>query len=107
MYHGGKIMESPKQPGASAPQSAPDQAANEAASEVEDERRRLRRLQILMSMVMSVISQDPAMTVEEAAEMVANTRRAALATFPGKELAFDLIYKPRLQRLIRERFHLQ
>ena len=56
---------------------------------------------------MSVISQDPEMTLEEAAEMAANTRRAALAMFPGKELAFDLIYKPRLQRLMRERFHLQ
>lgn len=59
-----------------------------------------------MNMVSSVISQDPAMTVEEAAEMVANTRRAALAMFPGKELAFDLIYKPRLERVMRERFRL-
>jgi hypothetical protein len=78
-----------------------------AVEEAEDERRRLRRLQVMMSMVMSVIAQDPEMTVEEAAEMVANTRRAALAMFPGKELAFDLIYKPRLERLMRERFHLQ
>jgi len=78
-----------------------------AAEEAEAERRRLRRLQILMSMVMSVIAQDPQMTVEEAAEMVANTRRAALALFPGKELAFDLIYKPRLERVMRERFRLQ
>ncbi len=86
---------------------APSPAANEAAHEAEDERRRLRRLQILVSMVMSVMAQDPAMTMEEAAKLVANTRRAALALFPGKELAFDLIYKPRLERLIRERFHLQ
>ena len=78
-----------------------------AAEEAEAERRRLRRLQILMSMVMSVIAQAPQMTVEEAAEMVANTRRAALAMFPGKELAFDLIYKPRLERVMRERFRLQ
>ena len=34
-------------------------------------------------------------------------KRAALAMFPDKELAFDLIYKPRLQRLMRERFRLQ
>jgi hypothetical protein len=27
--------------------------------------------------------------------------------FPEKELAFDLIYQPRLQRLMRERFRLQ
>lgn len=103
MYDGRSAMELPDQPGASAPQSAPDDAADES----EDERRRLRRLQFMMSMVMSVISQDPDMTVEEAAEMAANTRRTALAMFPGKELAFDLIYKPRLERLMRERFHLQ
>lgn len=76
-------------------------------SENQDENRRLRRLQIMMSMVMSVIAQDPDMTVEEASELVANTRRAALAMFPGKELAYDLIYKPRLQRLMKERFRLQ
>ena len=85
------------------PAPAPPSAAAEAAAE----RRKLRRLQIMMSMVMSVISQDPGMTLEEAAEMAANTRRAALAMFPGKDLAFDLIYKPRLQRLMRERFNLQ
>jgi hypothetical protein len=56
---------------------------------------------------MSVISQDVNMTVEEASEMVADAKRAALAMFPDKELAYDLIYKPRLQRLMRERFRLQ
>jgi hypothetical protein len=73
----------------------------------EDEPRRLRRLQVMMSMVMSVISQDPDLTVEEASEMAANARRAALAMFPDKELAYDLIYRPRLQRLMNERFRLQ
>jgi len=58
-------------------------------------------------MVMSVISQDPNLTVEEASELVAGTRRAALAMFPDKELAYDIIYKPRLQRLMRERYRLQ
>jgi hypothetical protein len=75
--------------------------------EQEEERRKLRRLQIMMNMVMSVISQDEDMTVEEAAEMVANAKRAALAMFPDKELAYDILYKPRLQRLMAERFRLQ
>jgi len=61
----------------------------------------------MINMVMSVISQDADLTVEEASEIVANTKRAALAMFPDKELAYDIIYKPRLQRLMRERFHLQ
>jgi hypothetical protein len=72
-----------------------------------DEARRLRRLQVMMSMVMSVISQDPDLTLEEAAEMAANARRAALSMFPDKELAYDILYRPRLQRLMNERFRLQ
>jgi hypothetical protein len=75
--------------------------------ELEEESRKLRRLQIMMNMVMSVIAQDEGLTVEEAAELAANTKRAALAMFPDKELAYDLIYKPRLQRLMAERFRIQ
>ena len=65
-----------------------------------EEARRLRRLQVMICMVMSVIGQDPDLTLDEAAEMAANARRAALSMFPGKELAYDMIYRPRLQRLI-------
>ena len=75
-------------------------------AEIADENRRIRRLQIMMSMVMSVISQDPSLTLEQASELVANTKRAALALFPDKEFAYDIIYKPRLQRLMRDRFRL-
>jgi hypothetical protein len=72
-----------------------------------DEPRRLRRLQLMMNLVMQVIAQDPSLTVEEASQMAADARQAALALFPGKELAFDLLYRPRLQRVMRERFRLQ
>ena len=80
---------------------------NEDQNQNEDEARRIRRLQVMMSMVTSVISQDPALTVEEASELAASAKRAALAMFPDKELAYDLLYKPRLQRLMRERYQLQ
>jgi hypothetical protein len=80
---------------------------DEEAREREEEARKIRRLQLMMSMVMSVISQDPDLTVEEASEMAAGAKRAALAMFPDKELAYDLLYKPRLQRLMKERFRLQ
>ena len=73
----------------------------------QEELRKIRRLQVMMNMVMSVISQDANMTVEEASELVADAKRAALAMFPDKELAYDLIYKSRLQRLMKERFRLQ
>jgi len=79
----------------------------EVLSEREEEARKIRRLQLMISMVMSVIGQDPNLTVEEASELAAGAKRAALAMFPDKELAFDLLYKPRLQRLMKERFRLQ
>ena len=77
------------------------------ANEVQQEAQKIRRLQIMISMVMSVISQDPNLTVEEASELAAGAKRAALAMFPDKEFAYDILYKPRLQRLMQERFHLQ
>ena len=78
-----------------------------ARDERDEESRKIRRLQLMMNMVMSVLSQDPNLTVEAASELAAGAKRAALALFPDKELAYDLLYKPRLQRLMRERFRLQ
>ena len=60
----------------------------------------------MIDMVMSVIAQDPNLRLEEASQMANDAKRAALAMFPDKELAFDLIYKPRLQRLLRERYRI-
>jgi hypothetical protein len=81
--------------------------AEQEAVQREEEARKIRRLQVMISMVMSVIGQDPNLTVEEASELAAGAKRAALAMFPDKELAYDLLYKPRLQRLMKERFRLQ
>jgi hypothetical protein len=82
------------------------ESVRQTPQELQDEQRKLRRLQIMVNMVMSVISQDLSLTIDEASEMVADTRRAALAMFPGKDLAFDLLFKPRLQRLMRERYRI-
>lgn len=75
--------------------------------EIQEENRKVRRLQFMVNLVMSVISQSHNMPVEEASEMVAATKRAALAMFPDKEFAYDLIYKPRLQRLLAEKYRIQ
>lgn len=81
--------------------------AAQSQTELEEEERKLRRLQTVMNMVMSEIAMSPEITVEQASEIAANMRRYALSLFPGKELAWDLIYKPRLQRLMNERFRMQ
>ena len=89
------------------PGSANATQSPQSPEELKEESRKIRRLQIMMNMVMQVIAQDSTLPVEEASEMVADTRRAALAMFPDKELAFNLIYWPRLQRLMRERYRMQ
>ena len=81
--------------------------SQQSPEELKEESRKIRRLQMVMNMVMQVIAQDSSLTVDEASEMVADTRKAALMMFPDKELAFDLIYWPRLQRLMRERYRMQ
>jgi hypothetical protein len=71
-----------------------------------EEQKLIRRMQMMMNMVMQVIAQDASLTVDDAAQMIADSRKAALSMFPGKELAYDLIWRPRFQRLMRERFRI-
>ena len=87
--------------------AGPSAPSGQSVQEKMEEQRKIRRLQMMMDMVMSVISQDGSLTVEQAAEMVADSKKAALAMFPDKELAYNIIYKPRLQRLMRERYRIQ
>jgi len=71
-----------------------------------EEGRLIRRLQMMMTMVMQVIAQDGSLSIDEAAQMIADSKKAALAMFPDKELAYELIWRPRFQRLMRERFRI-
>ena len=89
------------------PAPGPEEPVRQSPEELGEERRKIRRLQIVVNMVMQVIAQDSNISLEEASEMVADTRRLALGMFPDKELAFNLIFWPRLQRLMRERFRMQ
>ncbi len=73
--------------------------------QIQEENRKARRLQMMIGLVMNVISQGE-LPVEEASELVASAKRAALTLFPDKELAFDLIYRPRLQRLMVEKYRM-
>ncbi len=83
-----------------------ESAVGPSAEERAEEQRLLRRLQMMMNMVMQVIAQDGTLTIDDASQMIADSRKAALAMFPDKELAYDLIWKPRFQRLMRERFRI-
>jgi len=77
-----------------------------SAEERAEEQKLIRRLQMMMNMVMQVIAQDASLTIDDAAQMIADSRKAALAMLPGNELAYELIWRPRFQRLMRERFRI-
>jgi hypothetical protein len=74
--------------------------------EIDDESRRMRRLRILVYLALDTIASG-SLSAEEAASMAAATRRLALDMFPGKERAFDLIYRPKFQRVMHEVYRLQ
>ena len=80
--------------------------ATVSVEERAEEQKLIRRMQMMMNMVTQVIAQDASLSIDEASQMIADSRKAALAMFPEKELAYDLIWKPRFQRLMRERFRI-
>lgn len=88
-------------------ESQPNPQPTQTAAEKEEELRKIRRLQLMVNMVLSVLGQDCDLTREEASQMIVNCKTAALAMFPEKELAFDLIYLPRLRRMLKDRFRVQ
>jgi hypothetical protein len=73
--------------------------------EILEESRKVRRLQIAVDLVMSVLRQSE-IPVEEAAELVAQTRAYALSLFPDKEATYDLLYQSRFQRLMAEKYRM-
>jgi hypothetical protein len=75
-------------------------------AEIAEEQKLIRRLQFMMNLVLQTIAQDGSLTIDEASQMIADARKAALAMFPGKELAYDIIWRPRFQRLMRDRFRI-
>jgi hypothetical protein len=71
--------------------------------EIRDENRRLRFLRMLVDLaVVSIQGGD--LSLEQARKIVAEVKQAAGHLFPGKEETFDLIYRPRFNRVIHEVF---
>jgi hypothetical protein len=74
--------------------------------EIKEENRKIRYLRFLVDFSILSIQQDE-LFLEEALELVEDVKRAACALFPGKEETFELIYRPRFNLVIQERFGFQ
>jgi len=82
--------------------SEPDPAHDAAA--LLDEQKRLRRLRLIVDLTASVISQEPSLTPEKALELIARAESTIEGLFPGSHSQFDLLVRPRLLRVLEERF---
>ena len=72
-------------------------------SETRGENRRIRFLRFLVDFSILSIQQND-LSLEEALKIVEDAKCAACNLFPGKEETFELIYRPRFNRVIQERF---
>ena len=81
------------------------EVAEQHQQAVREENRRLRYLRFLVDLALMEIRAGR-YTKPQAEKIVENIRSQALKLFPGKELAFDLIYRPRFRRAIAETFQL-
>jgi hypothetical protein len=70
-----------------------------------EENRNLRFLRFLVDLALMEIRAG-SFTLEEAEKVVENVRSQALQLFPGKERAFEWIYRPRFRRAIAETFNI-
>ena len=62
----------------------------------------MRRLRTIVDLTTAILYQGN-LTAAEALELVAATKKSVLELFPDKGDTFDLIYKPRFERIIKER----
>lgn len=69
-----------------------------------DEQKRLRRLRFVVDLTASVLYQEPELTYDDAVDWIERTEKAVTALFPGSETTFDLLIRPRLNRIVEERF---
>lgn len=69
-----------------------------------DEQKRLRRLRLVVDLTASVLSQEPSLTPDDAWDLIRRAESAVMSLFPGSHRQFDLLIRPRLARIVDERF---
>ncbi|MFQ5637492.1 MAG: hypothetical protein ACE5IR_05805 [bacterium] len=72
--------------------------------EIEEEQRKIRRLRTIVDLTTAILQQGN-YSAAEAQALVAATKKSVVQLFPGAEEPFDLIYKPRFERIIKERIY--
>ncbi len=70
---------------------------------LKEEEKKIRRLRLVVDLAEAVLMQS-SLSLQEALELIENTKKAALSLFPDKEFVYDLVYTPRFRRILYARF---
>ncbi len=71
------------------------------SKEIEGEQKNLNRLRFLVDFTAALLRQGN-LTMPEMLRLIKATRKNVLSLFPDKEGTYDLIIKPRFERIIKE-----
>jgi len=66
-----------------------------------EEQNKMRMLRAIVDLTTAILRQGN-LTVPEAISLMKATKKGVLHLFPGKEDVYDLIYRPRFERIIQE-----
>ncbi|MFQ5675674.1 MAG: hypothetical protein ACE5G1_07245 [bacterium] len=70
--------------------------------EIAREQRKMRQLRTIVDLTAALLYQQD-LTVAEGLALIDATKQSVLQLCPGKEEAFELIYRPRFERILREK----
>ena len=73
---------------------------------IQEEQDRVRRMRLLVDVTAQVLSEDETLTFCEALRLIEAARTAVLRLFPDKDDTFNLVVRPRLERIVHERFQI-
>jgi len=69
-----------------------------------EEQHRIRRLRLLVDVTAQILADDDTLQLCEALRLVDAARQAALRLFPDKQDTFEIVIRPRLERIVMDRF---
>ncbi len=73
------------------------------SEKIKEENRKIRYLQLMVDLSLNIIESSN-LSLEEAFSIVEKVKNMSISMFPGKEEAFDIIYRPKFERMIRKVF---
>ncbi|KYK22048.1 hypothetical protein AYK24_02660 [Thermoplasmatales archaeon SG8-52-4] len=70
---------------------------------IKEENKKLRHLRLMIDLSIQLLYQQKNLSLSEGFKYIALARNYAISLFPDKGEVFDIVYKPRLMRVLEER----